>query len=112
MTPTAGGVVFFGDMGGNFYALDAETGRKLWGEKIGGAVGGGVITYAATASATSRRRDRPDRNPVADRDHHRQGVGARTGVAVDNPPHGTSTAAPSSLPVRKSSSASLALSSG
>lgn len=47
MTPTAGGVVFFGDMGGNFYALDAATGRKLWGEKIGGAIGGGVITYTA-----------------------------------------------------------------
>ncbi len=46
MTPTAGGVVFFGDMGGNFYALDTATGQKLWGQKIGGAVGGGVITYA------------------------------------------------------------------
>src|SRR5580658_8807526 len=46
MTPTAGGVVFFGDMGGNFYALDATDGRKLWGQKIGGAIGGGVITYA------------------------------------------------------------------
>ena len=46
VTPTAGGVVFFGDAGGNFYALDATTGRKLWGEKIGGAIGGGVITYA------------------------------------------------------------------
>jgi alcohol dehydrogenase (cytochrome c) len=45
MTPTAGGVVFFGDMGGNFYVLDANDGHKLWGEKIGGAVGGGVITY-------------------------------------------------------------------
>jgi alcohol dehydrogenase (cytochrome c) len=45
VTPTAGGVVFFGDMGGNFYALDSEDGRKLWGQKIGGAVGGGVITY-------------------------------------------------------------------
>ena len=47
MTPTAGGVVFFGDMGGNFYALDANDGHKLWGQKIGGAVGGGVITYMA-----------------------------------------------------------------
>lgn len=47
VTPTAGGVVFFGDMGGNFYALDADTGEKLWGEKIGGAIGGGVITYDA-----------------------------------------------------------------
>jgi alcohol dehydrogenase (cytochrome c) len=45
VAPTAGGVVFFGDMGGNLYALDADTGRKLWGEKIGGAIGGGVITY-------------------------------------------------------------------
>ena len=32
-------------MGGNVYAVDATTGRKLWGQKIGGAVGGGVITY-------------------------------------------------------------------
>jgi len=47
MTPTAGGLVFFGDVGGNFYALDAATGQKLWGRKIGGAVGGGVITYTA-----------------------------------------------------------------
>ena len=47
MTPTAGGVVFFGDMGGNFYALDAANGQKLWGQKIGGAIGGGVITYTA-----------------------------------------------------------------
>jgi alcohol dehydrogenase (cytochrome c) len=39
------------DMGGNFYALDANDGHKLWGQKIGGAVGGavggGVITYMA-----------------------------------------------------------------
>jgi alcohol dehydrogenase (cytochrome c) len=47
ITPTAGGLVFFGDLGGNFYALDAATGQKLWGRKIGGAVGGGVISYAA-----------------------------------------------------------------
>jgi alcohol dehydrogenase (cytochrome c) len=47
MTPTAGGLVFFGDTGGNFYALDAATGEKLWGRKIGGALGGGVITYTA-----------------------------------------------------------------
>ena len=47
VTPTAGGLVFFGDMGGNFYALDATNGQKLWGQKIGGAIGGGVITYEA-----------------------------------------------------------------
>jgi len=45
VTPTAGGLVFFGDVGGNFYAVDASNGQKLWGEKIGGAIGGGVITY-------------------------------------------------------------------
>ena len=47
VTPTAGGVVFFGDMGGNFYALNAATGQKLWGQDLGGAIGGGVITYTA-----------------------------------------------------------------
>ena len=50
VTPTAGGLVFFGDMGGNFYALDAATGQKLWGQKIGGAIGGGVITYTANGA--------------------------------------------------------------
>ncbi len=45
VTPTAGGVAFFGDMGGNFYAVDATNGQKLWGRKIGGAVAGGVITF-------------------------------------------------------------------
>jgi alcohol dehydrogenase (cytochrome c) len=44
MTPTAGGVVFFGDIGGNFYALDAASGQKLWGQDLGGAIGGGVIS--------------------------------------------------------------------
>jgi alcohol dehydrogenase (cytochrome c) len=45
ITPTAGGLVFFGDVGGNFFALDSATGEKLWGQKIGGALAGGVITY-------------------------------------------------------------------
>ena len=47
LTPTAGGVVFFADVGGNFYALDSATGEKLWGQDLGGAIGGGVITYTA-----------------------------------------------------------------
>jgi alcohol dehydrogenase (cytochrome c) len=50
MTPTAGGVVFFGDMGGNFYVLDTADGRKLWGQNIGGAIGGGVITYSVNGT--------------------------------------------------------------
>jgi len=47
MTPTAGGLAFFGDVCGDLYALDAATGEKLWGEDIGGAIGGGVIAYRA-----------------------------------------------------------------
>jgi alcohol dehydrogenase (cytochrome c) len=50
MTPTAGGIVFFGDMGGNFYVLDTANGRKLWGHKIGGAIGGGVVTYTVNGT--------------------------------------------------------------
>jgi alcohol dehydrogenase (cytochrome c) len=50
ITPTAGGVVFFGDVGGNFYALDASNGEKLWGQNLGGALGGGVITYTANGA--------------------------------------------------------------
>ena len=47
ITPTAGGVVFFADLGGNFYALDSSTGQKLWGGPLG-----------------SRRRDRRRRDHV------------------------------------------------
>jgi len=50
MTPTAGGVVFFGDVGGNFYVVDAASGEKLWGQELGGAIGGGVITYTANGA--------------------------------------------------------------
>jgi glucose dehydrogenase len=45
VTPTAGNVVFFGDMGGNFFALNSATGAKLWQIDLGGAIGGGVVTY-------------------------------------------------------------------
>jgi alcohol dehydrogenase (cytochrome c) len=50
MTPTAGGVVFFGDIGGNFYALDSSNGEKLWGQDLGGAIAGGVITYTVNGA--------------------------------------------------------------
>ena len=46
VTPTKGGLVFSGDMNGNAYAFDAETGKKLWSANFDGAVGGGLITYA------------------------------------------------------------------
>ena len=42
--------MFFGDMGGNFYVLDVANGQKLWGQKIGGAIAGGVITYTVNGT--------------------------------------------------------------
>ena len=33
-----------------FYALDAATGQKLWGQELGGANAGGVITYTANGA--------------------------------------------------------------
>ena len=47
VTPTAGGLTFVGDLSGNLYAFDSSSGEKLWGQKIGGAIGGGVIAYRA-----------------------------------------------------------------
>jgi alcohol dehydrogenase (cytochrome c) len=45
VTPTAGGIVLFGDLAGNFFAFDSGTGKELWARGLGGAVAGGVITY-------------------------------------------------------------------
>ncbi len=47
VTPTSGGLLLFGDMGGNFYVFDAASGKKLWSTDLGGAIAGGVITYDA-----------------------------------------------------------------
>jgi len=49
-TPTAGSLLFFGDVGGNLYALDSATGQKLWGKTLDGAIAGGVITYVANGA--------------------------------------------------------------
>jgi len=46
-TPTAGGLLFFGDVGGNLYAIDSVSGQKLGGRPLDGAIGGDVITYMA-----------------------------------------------------------------
>ncbi len=46
ITPTAGGVTFAGDMSGNFLALDSKSGAVLHKTATGGAVAGGIITYA------------------------------------------------------------------
>jgi len=61
ITPTAGGVLFFGDMVGTFYAFDSASGKKISSWDLGGAIAGGVITYdsgegqrvATTAGMTS-----------------------------------------------------------
>jgi alcohol dehydrogenase (cytochrome c) len=42
---TAGGVVFGGDVAGNFFALDDTTGQKLWHRSLGGRVHAGPISY-------------------------------------------------------------------
>jgi alcohol dehydrogenase (cytochrome c) len=46
ITPTAGGVTFVGDLGGDFFAFESATGKVLLKIATGGAVAGGVITYA------------------------------------------------------------------
>ncbi|MBM4255869.1 MAG: c-type cytochrome [Deltaproteobacteria bacterium] len=46
ITPTAGGVTFAGDLGGDFFAFDSKTGKVLLKIATGGGVAGGIITYA------------------------------------------------------------------
>jgi alcohol dehydrogenase (cytochrome c) len=45
VTPTAGDVLFTGDLSGNFLALDARNGNTLYSFDTGGPIAGGVITY-------------------------------------------------------------------
>ena len=45
LTPTAGGVVFTGDLNGRFLALDAQSGATLYEFNTGGAVAGAASTY-------------------------------------------------------------------
>ena len=42
IVPTAGGVIFAGDMKGNFFVLSATDGRELYRSQTGGAMAGGV----------------------------------------------------------------------
>jgi alcohol dehydrogenase (cytochrome c) len=46
VTPTAGGLVFTGTPSGAFWGLDAKTGATLYDFNTGGAIGGGISTYA------------------------------------------------------------------
>jgi alcohol dehydrogenase (cytochrome c) len=45
LTPTAGNVLFTGDLGGNFLALDARNGKQLYRFNTGGPIAGGIVTY-------------------------------------------------------------------
>jgi PQQ-dependent dehydrogenase (methanol/ethanol family) len=47
LTPTAGNVIFTGDLNGNFLVLDARSGKTLYRFDTGGPIAGGVITYEA-----------------------------------------------------------------
>jgi alcohol dehydrogenase (cytochrome c) len=42
---TAGGLVFAGSNEGNFFALDAKTGKPLWQFQTGGPVRSGPISF-------------------------------------------------------------------
>lgn len=48
VTPTAGGVLFTGDIDGNFYAFDAATGNELFKYRSDGSIAGGVVTYSVS----------------------------------------------------------------
>jgi alcohol dehydrogenase (cytochrome c) len=47
VTATAGGLLFTGDLNGTVLALDARTGRVLWFDTTGQAIGGGITPYAS-----------------------------------------------------------------
>ena len=55
---TAGGLVFSGSNEGNFYALDATTGKPLWQFQTGGAIRSGPMSFLAGRQAARRRRRR------------------------------------------------------
>lgn len=46
ITATKGGVLFTGDLDNHFLAIDASNGKTLYRFNTGGAVGGGVLSYA------------------------------------------------------------------
>jgi alcohol dehydrogenase (cytochrome c) len=45
VTPTAGGVIFTGDLNGNFLVFNSKTGELVHKVQTGGAMAGGVVTY-------------------------------------------------------------------
>lgn len=47
VTTTAGGLVFSGDLNGDFSAYDGRTGKRLWRHHVGQAMAAGVVSYEA-----------------------------------------------------------------
>ncbi len=45
ITPTAGGVTFAGDLGGNLFVFDSKSGAVVNKIQTGGALAGGLVTY-------------------------------------------------------------------
>ena len=43
---TGGDLVFWGDLHGDFRAIDAKTGEELWKKNLGSGIGAGPITYS------------------------------------------------------------------
>jgi glucose dehydrogenase len=43
---TAGGLTFYGNMHGDFRALDARTGKLLWDTNLGSGIGPGASTFS------------------------------------------------------------------
>jgi alcohol dehydrogenase (cytochrome c) len=46
VTTTGGGLVFTGELDGDFMALDARSGDVLYRFNSGGSIGGGTVSYA------------------------------------------------------------------
>lgn len=69
VTPTAGGVLFTGDLDGNLLAFDAKNGDELYRFDTGGPIAGGIVTYERAgkqyvAVATGNSGDEPA-EPIA-----------------------------------------------
>jgi len=50
LVATSGGLVFGGDAGGRFMALDDKTGNVLWETILGSPVSGYPVTFAANGT--------------------------------------------------------------
>jgi alcohol dehydrogenase (cytochrome c) len=46
MLTTDGGVVFFGDLDRHMRAIDADSGKVLWDQVVGGSIAPGTVTYS------------------------------------------------------------------